>query len=118
MTKPAGNPKGRERRAEARHGVDSTARIYLVRSGSKLEGRLQDLSLGGCRICCDERCLLDIHTRVEAEFSLYGLPFRLVGVIEAVQNRQAVGIRFLDVSPRRQEQMKQLIAELEAAAER
>ncbi len=115
MANPAGNPKGIERREQARHAVNASAAIYLVRSGSKLGGRLVDLSLGGCRIRCDERCHLDIHTRVEAEFYLDGLPFRLVGVIKAVQNQQTVGIRFLDVSPRKYEQLEQLIRELEEA---
>lgn len=118
MADPAGNPKGSERRGQARHAVDTSAAIYLVRSGSKLKGRLVDLSLWGCRFRCDERCLLDIHTRVEAEFYLEGLPFRLVGVIKAVQNQQTVGIRFQDVSPRKHEQLEQLIRELEEARRR
>jgi hypothetical protein len=52
---------------------------------------------------------LAVHTRVEAEFCLDGLRFRLAGAIKAAENQQTAGIRFLDVSPRKHEQLEQLI---------
>ena len=54
---------------------------------------------------------------METEFRLEGLPFRLSGVIQAVhdQHRQLVGIRFLDMSSRKREQVEQLIKEIEEA---
>jgi hypothetical protein len=56
-----------------------------------------------------------IYTRVETEFRLGGLPFRLGGVIQSVhdRDRRNVGIRFLDVSARKLEQVEQLIEEIE-----
>jgi hypothetical protein len=56
-----------------------------------------------------------IYTRVETEFLLEGLPFRLGGVIQAIhdRNRRLIGIRFLDVSARKREQLEQLIQEIE-----
>jgi hypothetical protein len=54
-----------------------------------------------------------IYTRVEAEFRLEGLPFRLGGVIQAIHDRNTVGIRFLDVSERKLAQVAQLIDEIE-----
>ena len=104
-----------ERRAQSRHEVDTSAAIYLIKIGSKIGGRIVDLSLGGCRIRAHERFPVGIYTRVEAEFRLEGLPFRLAGVIQAVhdQERLHVGIRFLNVSDRKREQVEQLIAEIE-----
>jgi hypothetical protein len=95
--------------------VDTTAVVFLINVGSKLSGRILDLSLGGCRIRTDERFPVGIYTRVETEFLLEGLPFRLGGVIQAVhdRNRRLVGIRFLDVSARKREQLEQLIQEIE-----
>jgi c-di-GMP-binding flagellar brake protein YcgR len=113
VARPGGNPKGFERRGEARRAVDASAAIHLLRSGSKLSARLVDLSKRGCRIRCDARCLLDIHTRVEPEFILDGLPFRLTGVIQAVLGPQTAGIRFLDVSERKRAQLEQLIRDLD-----
>jgi len=56
-----------------------------------------------------------IYTRVETEFRLQGLPFRLSGVVQALhdQQKQVVGIRFLDMSVRKREQVEQLIKEME-----
>ena len=60
---------------------------------------------------------MGIYTRVETEFHLEGLPFRLGGVIQAVHDkgRQLVGIRFLDMSERKREQVEQLIQEIDEA---
>jgi hypothetical protein len=71
--------------------------------------------VGGCRIRTDERFPVGIYTRVETEFRLEGLPFRLGGVIQAVhdRDRRLVGIRFLDMSIRKREQLEQLIEEIE-----
>jgi hypothetical protein len=71
------------------------------------------LSLGGCRIRTDERFPVGIYTRVETDFFLEGLPFRLGGVVQAIQGKDLVGIRFLDMSERKKDQLKQLIAEID-----
>lgn len=106
-------PAHRDRRAQPRHEVDTSAAIFLVKIGSTLRGRILDLSLGGCRIRTDERFPVGIYTRVETEFCLEGLPFRLGGVIQAIHNRNTVGIRFLDLSDRKRQQVVELIGEIE-----
>jgi len=112
---PAPQPVARERRAQSRHEVDTSAIILLIKIGSQISGRILDLSLGGCRIRTGERFPVGIYTRVETEFRLQGLPFRLGGVIQAVhdRDRRLVGIRFLDVSERKRTQVEQLIVEIE-----
>ena len=82
---------------------------------SRIAGRIVDLSLGGCRIRCDERFPVGIYTRVETEFRIEGLSFRFGGVIQAIHNRHTIGIRFLDMSPRKREQLEQLIEEINEA---
>jgi chemotaxis protein histidine kinase CheA len=113
-TKPPAKPAARERRAQSRHEVDTSAVIFLINIGSQLHGRIRDLSAGGCRIRTDERFPVGIYTRVETEFRVDGLPFRLGGVIQAIHDRERllVGIRFLDMSPRKREQLEQLIEEV------
>jgi c-di-GMP-binding flagellar brake protein YcgR len=95
--------------------VDTSATILLIKIGSQVRGRILDLSLGGCRIRTDEAFPVGIYTRVEVEFRLEGLPFRLGGVIQAVHDRDRlnVGIRFLDMSDRKRSQVEQLIDEIE-----
>jgi len=111
----AANPSGRDRRSQARVPIDTSADILLINIGSHVAGRIQDLSAGGCRIHTGEPFPVGIYTRVETEFRLQGLPFRLSGVIQALydQKRQVVGIRFLDMSSRKRDQVEQLIKEME-----
>ena len=106
-------PALRERRALPRHLVDAKAYLLLVKSGSALRGKILNLSPIGCRIHCDERIKIGIYTRVETEFYLEGMSFLLAGVIQAVHSAHDVGIRFLDLSPRKREQVQQLIRDLE-----
>jgi hypothetical protein len=104
---------GRERRQSVRQEVNDSAEIHLIKIGSILKGRILDLSLGGCRIRTDERFPVGIYTRVETEFLLEGLPFRLGGVIQAIHDHYTVGIRFLDLSERRRQQLTDLMEEIE-----
>jgi len=105
----------RARRKEARQDVDTSVQILLVNVGSRLRGRILDLSLGGCRIRTDDRFPVGIYTRVETEFYIEGLPFRLGGVVQQIYERKTIGIRFLDLSERKRQQVQELIAEIEEA---
>jgi hypothetical protein len=104
-----------DRRSHGRHAVDTSARLLLVKSAISMPGRILNLSLGGCRIRTDERFQVGIFVRIEAEFYLHGLPFRVAGVSQAILDRNTIGIRFLDLSDRRREQLTELIAEIAEA---
>ncbi len=108
--------KGRDRRATHRCGVDTSAVIDLVKVGSKLNGHILDLSIGGCRVRTVEKFPVGIYTRIETEFQLHGMAFRLGGVIQAIHDRNTVGIRFLDMSQRKKDQVEELVAEMEESA--
>ena len=103
---------GLERRGYARHELSTTATIILPNVGSSFRGRILDLSLTGCRIRTNERFPVGIYTRVETVLKLDGLHFRLGGVIQAIHDRNIVGIRFLDLSERKREQVSDLIGEI------
>ncbi|MGA8727326.1 MAG: PilZ domain-containing protein [Terracidiphilus sp.] len=107
-----------ERRRELRHPVDTNAVIYLIDLAAKAEGRILDVSLHGCCIHTYLRFPLGIFRRVETEFSFEGLPFRLAGVTQALYDPCTVGIRFLDMSQRKREQLVQLIEEIDELQER
>jgi c-di-GMP-binding flagellar brake protein YcgR len=118
MTEPAARPKSRrDRRVDARCNVDTSVAIHLVKIGSMLAGRILDMSLGGCRIHTVDRFPVGIYTRVEIEFSLQGTALLLGGVVQAIHGRNEVGIRFLDVSLRKREQMAELIEEIRETRE-
>ncbi len=105
----------RERRQEVRHAVDTRATVFLIDVRAQISGRILDLSMSGCRIRTDERFPVGIYRRVETEFKADGLPFRLAGVVQALHDRFTVGIRFLDLSPRKREQLAQLMEEIAAS---
>ena len=100
------------RRAEARLGVDSRVVLHLIDLAANIHGRIVDISLGGCHIRTDTPFPVGIFRRVEIGFRLEGLPFRLGGVTQAVYDRFNVGVRFLDLSERKREQLLQLIEEI------
>jgi hypothetical protein len=101
------------RRSARRMGVDTRANLLLVKAGIVMPGHILNLSLGGCRLRTESRFNVGIYVRVETEFYLRGLPFRLAGVSQVVIDKNTVGIRFLDLSERKREQLLELIAEIE-----
>lgn len=101
-----------ERRRLRRHRVDSRASVFLVDVGSNLLGRIVDVSMSGCRIHFRERVPVGIYRRVEVEFTLDGLGFRLAGVIQSIDDPYTAGIRFVRVSERNLEQLGFVIAEI------
>jgi hypothetical protein len=102
---------------QVRHGVDTSATVRLVDLAADIEGRIVDVSLGGCHIRTQRRFPVGIFRRVEVQFSLDGLPFRLSGVTQAVYDPFNIGIRFLDLSDRRREQLMQLIDDIAKSAQ-
>lgn len=114
-TSAGGRKQCGERRGNSRHTVDDQASIFLIDIVATVTGRIVNLSSSGCCIRADQRFPLGIYRRVETEFRLEGMPVRLCGVIQAIHDPHHVGIRFLDVSPRKREQLTALIAEIEEA---
>jgi PilZ domain len=112
-TQPTVEHVGSERRTQTRYEVDTSAVILLINVGSRLSGHILDLSRAGCSIRTDERFPVGIYTRVETEFRFRGESFRLGGVVQAIHDRRVVGIRFLDLSDRKREQVRELIDEIE-----
>ena len=108
-TKPA---KPKERRKAARFETDARAELFLLDLRIWLPGRIVDLSEDGCRFCASDKLPVGIFRRVEMDFTLDGLPFRVPGVIQTAIDRFTAGIRFVDVSVRKREQLQELIREL------
>ena len=110
-------PPRRERRKEPRLSVDTAAVVHLLDIAVRLRGRILDLSMGGCLFRTDESYTLGIFRRVEVEFNAEGMPFRLSGVTQSIHNKNAFGVRFLNVSERKREQLADVIAEIQRTLE-
>jgi len=102
-----------KRRAHPRYLVDEVASMLLVHQSTTVLGRITELSLGGCRIRTAERFLAGALVRVEVAFEMVGVAFRLSGVTQWTDGKKQVGIRFLDLSARKREQLLELVEELE-----
>jgi hypothetical protein len=85
----------------------------MVNGGARFSGRIQDVSLDGCRIRSDQPFLAGVYIKVETEFRLVGASFRLGGVVQMICDRRLVGIKFLDLGDRQRQQVAELIAEIE-----
>ena len=100
------------RRLQQRLGVDTSVVLHLIDLAANVQGRIIDISVGGCHVRTDRPFPVGIFRRVEIEFRIEGLPFRLGGVTQALYDPINVGVRFLDLSDRRREQLLQLIDEI------
>jgi len=104
-----------DRRSHRRHAVDTSVRLLLIKAGICMPGQIVNLSPGGCRIRTQAQFKVGIYVRVEAEFYLHGLPFRVGGVSQAIMDKNTIGVRFLDVSARKRLQLTELMAEIAEA---
>lgn len=111
----AQNMRPRKRRANPRKRVDEAAELHLLHPSCVLACQMLDLSVGGCRVRTRDRYLAGIMARVEVRFTIKGVPFRLSGVTQWTDNRHVVGIRFLDLPPRRAEALAETFEEIDSA---
>src|ERR1035438_2662028 len=97
--------QGMERRVMPRCVVDEEAALLLVGRGTRVPCRIVELSLSGCRMSTMERIPAIGEQRVEATFKVRGIAFRFGGVIEWTEDTGLVGIRFVDLIPRRRDEL-------------
>ena len=88
------------------------AALRLLKDNSQIAGAIVGLSLDGCSIRTAEPFKAGIQIRVEVDFQMRGLPFRLAGVTENVHERHIVDMRFLEMSARKRGELAEIIEEL------
>jgi hypothetical protein len=94
---------------------DWPAILRIIKDGSYLTGVLAGISRRGCSFQINSSREIGMQTRVEVDFQMRGLPFRLLGITEQMQAEKNIGIRFLEMSFRKQGELAELIEELEEA---
>lgn len=109
---PAAGSK--KKRAHPRCKMGDEALLLLVNQGTSLPCRILDLSIGGCRIHTQDRFVAGMMVRIEVILKVLGMPFRLPGVTQWTNRKHLIGVRFIDLSDRKREQLAQLIEELRA----
>lgn len=101
------------RRAAPRYSCAGDAEIVVPGCGLRFPGRIANLSTGGCLI--EARCSLERGTSVELWMVAEGMPLRVPANL-IVRRNDGVGFRFGQIGARRLDQIRALIAELEAEA--
>lgn len=101
---------GQERRAVPRYGCAGHAEIVVPGCGLRYRGQIADLSAAGCFI--ETACRLERGTSVEVWMQAEGVPLRVAAFLME-RHANGVGFRFSGLSPRKLEQIRTLIADLE-----
>jgi len=100
-----------ERRAHPRLSCKGIAKFLILPDGPNVTGNLVNLSLGGCCVDCGKELQVRLGTTLDVLLDACDLRVRLSGEICRIDEQQ-VGIRFLEMSPRKEGQIHFLIEEL------
>lgn len=103
---------GAGRRAHPRLTCNGVAQLRTLPLGKFVPGGVVDLSIQGCCIDAGQEMCVETHATVEVLLNLRGTSLRLNGVVRHVSQSGRMGIQFLEVSARKQEQIKELIADI------
>jgi phosphoribosylanthranilate isomerase len=102
------------RRAHQRHTVDEPAWLSVLKHEATIPCRIIDLSLAGCRLRASDSFLPGLHARVEVSFRVHGLLLRFNGEAQWTDDCLTVGIRFVDVTSRRVDELAEILTEVAA----
>jgi hypothetical protein len=101
-----------ERRQHPRYSVDGVAEVLVADGTMLFRGRVLDISLSGCYIETPARLRLAPGTRVEMVFRVNGMVFRPMATSRMVKSGEGAGFLFLNLHPRMEAELEDLIAEL------
>lgn len=102
-----------DRRLNPRFLCSGKAEMRSLSSGFRAEGRIQNLSLGGCRIEAEERMAFRAGEKVEITFCVRQLPLRVQATICPPLSSHSASVRFTLLSERGKLQLLALIEELD-----
>lgn len=104
----------RERRNHPRLQCKGLAEFRVLPDGPVVLGFLSNLCMGGCSIECEKELPAKAQEMalIEVQLDVDDFRLRLAGCIRHVEGNLIVGIQFTDVSSRKEEQIRHLMAEL------
>ena len=101
-----------DRRRHPRFQCSGNAEMRSLSSGIRAVGKIENLSLGGCRIQVGDRHTFREGENVEMTFTVRQLPLRVQASIRQLHSSDAVGVAFTLLSERGRSQLQALIEEL------
>lgn len=110
--------KNRERRGDPRYETTADSIVLMIESRLEIDGRVENLSLSGCRLEIARHLPVVAGMHVEVAFTLHREGLRLGGVVQWFDGGRHLGVCFLQMSDRRREALATVIEELAAAEQR
>ncbi|HVT96763.1 MAG TPA: PilZ domain-containing protein [Acidobacteriaceae bacterium] len=101
-----------DHRQHPRFCCSGNAEIRSLASGLRVSGRIENLSLGGCRIRVENPRGFREAERVEMTFCVRQLPLRVQASIRQLESGHTLGVAFTLLSERGKVQLGALIEEL------
>lgn len=110
--KKGADDRRRSPRLKCRGNAQLRLLDYEAAQSIQFQGKILDLSLFGCCIETEKTVPLRVKDRLEVYFQLNGLPILVMGETKVIHAENRFGIEFLDLSPRKKEQLSFLMSEL------
>jgi hypothetical protein len=104
--------KGEDRRQQPRFPCNGNAEIRSLESGLCATGKIENLSLCGCRLLVEDCHKFRAGETVEMSFIVRQLPLRVQASVRQLHSGKAVGVVFTLLSERGKRQLCDLIDEL------
>jgi len=101
----------RERRLHPRLRCKGVGEFRILPNGPSITGTLVNLSLSGCCIASETEIPAKLKQPLEVQLTACDFRLRLAAEVRRL-DAKTVGIQFLDVSSRKEEQVRYLIDEL------
>lgn len=103
-----------ERRSHPRLPVEGEATLCLLDTGDTASCRMVDISLEGCRLCCETEFVGQPGMKVEVAFRLPTAAFRFAGVLVWSAKNSVFGIQFQRMKSDRRRELAALLEEMRA----
>jgi len=100
------------RRVHLRLRCRGVAEVVVLRLERKLPGTLLNLSVGGCCIQTAQPIPSIERPSVEVRLTVNGITLRVAGIVRNVRKDHHAGIEFINVTPRKADQILELVKEL------
>lgn len=103
---------GKERRRSRRYPCNGFAEVMVVHPECLFRGEIRDISQNACFVISRARVRCGRLAEAEIRFGLNNCQFRVQARVMSVRQGDGVGFEFLDLNPRTEEQLRNLIQEL------
>lgn len=108
----------KEKRRHPRFDCKGKAEIHFYSKGSSCAALIEDLGLKGCKLMLLKEAEINLQSVFELTFTVNEQPFRVRARVTSVRGAGHIGVAFVEVPPRFERYLLDLIEELAAVRKR